>query len=170
MSGIVVLRTTVLLASAAPVATARSSPTTIDFAVATASRDEHKARTAGAFTMIGRFADVGTVVIALRFGGPRVDGTATLIGTRGIFTIGLRGTFGAIVDDGQGVAGAWSVCGGTGAYTRLRGRGHWNAVADFGAAPAGMMPPTLHGAFLGRTHRGSMRTHAWGSPVPHAPC
>jgi hypothetical protein len=59
MSGVVVLLTTVLLASAAPVATARSSPTTIDFAVATARRDEHEARTAGAITMTGPSALLG---------------------------------------------------------------------------------------------------------------
>jgi hypothetical protein len=97
---------------------------------------------------------------------PRQAGTATLIGARGIFTIGLRGTLG-IVDNRQGVAGAWSVCGGTGAYTRLRGRGHWNAVADLRAAPAGMMPPTAR-PLLGRTHRGSRRTRVGfaGAPCP----
>jgi hypothetical protein len=113
MSGVVVLLTAVLLASAAPVATARSSPTTIDFAVATASRDEHEARTAGAsagaFTMTGRFAGGRdrrhrpALCRPTRRWDRDVDRHARHLHDR------PPGTFGAIVDNRQDVAGAWSV-------------------------------------------------------------
>jgi hypothetical protein len=157
-------------AAAPPAAAARSGPVTIDFGVATTNRDQRAARAAGTFTMTGRLADAGTIGIAFRFAGRRINSTATLIGTRGIFTIGLRGTLGGIVDTRQDIAGGWAVCGGTGDYRRLRGRGRWMGVTDFGAAPADMMPPAVRGAFLGRMHRRSMRTGAGFSSGRDAHC
>jgi hypothetical protein len=76
-----------------------------------------------------------------------------LMGTRGILTIGLRGALGPILDGHQSIAGRWRVCGGTGPYLRLAGKGRWQAVTELGAAPAGMVTPTTRGAFLGRVHR-----------------
>ena len=91
---------------------------------------------------------------AYRAVGTRVDATAMLIGTRGILTIGLRGALGPILDGRQIVAGRWRVCGGTGPYLRLAGKGRWQAVTELGAAPVGMTAPTTRGAFLGRVSRG----------------
>jgi hypothetical protein len=154
------LATALTLAAAAPAAAAHAGPVIIDFAASTTTRDQHAARTVGAFTMTGRLVDTGTVAVAFRFAGPRIDGTATLIGTRGILTIGLHGTSGGVVDNRQSAAGEWGVCGGTSVYKRLRGRGHWDAIADFAAAPAGTMPPTMHGELLGHMYRNSTRSHA----------
>jgi hypothetical protein len=166
---VVMLAAVFALGAAAPVA-AQSGPVTIDFGVVTTNRDQRAARAAGTFTMTGRLADAGTIGIAFRFAGRRINSTATLIGTRGIFTIGLRGTLGGIVDTRQDIAGGWAVCGGTGDYRRLRGHGRWMGVADFGAAPADMMPPAVRGAFLGRMHRRSMRTGAGFSSGRDAHC
>jgi hypothetical protein len=101
---------------------------------------------------------------AYRAVGTRVDATAMLIGTRGILTIGLRGALGPVLDGRQSAAGRRRVCGGTGAYLRLAGKGRWEAVTEFGAEPAGMMTPTTRGAFLGRVFRGPR----FGHPEPRS--
>jgi hypothetical protein len=63
------------------------------------------------------------VTTAYRAAGPRVDATTTLIGTRGILIIGLRGALGPVLEGRQSAAGRWRVCGGTGPYLRLAVRG-----------------------------------------------
>jgi hypothetical protein len=159
-----VLAMVLALTAMAPTAAGSSGQLTIDVQAAIASRDQERFRTAGTFTMSGLLADGGTAITAYRVAGTRVDATATLIGARGILTLGMRGALGGIVDDRQRAAGRWAVCGGTGPYRRLAGRGQWQSVADIGAAPAGMMPPTVRGAFLGRVSRSSTRTP---DGVPH---
>jgi hypothetical protein len=144
---------TVVLAAAAPGAQAQRDFVAIDFRTATTSGNAQAGRTAGTFTMAGRVPDAGRMTTAYRAIGPRVDATATLIGTRGILTVGLRGAPGPVLDGRQSAAGRWRVCGGTGPYLRLAGKGRWEAVTEPGAAPAGMTAPTTSGAFLGRVSR-----------------
>jgi hypothetical protein len=151
---------TLVLAAAAPGAQAQSDFVAIDFRTATSSGNAQAGRTAGTFTMTGRVPDAGRMTTAYRAMGPRVGATATLIGTRGILTIGLRGALGPVLDGRQSAAGRWRVCGGTGPYLRLAGTGRWKAVTESGAAPAGMMTPTTRGAFLGRVSRGPRFGHS----------
>jgi hypothetical protein len=84
--------------------------------------------------------------MSYRVADARIDATATLLGARGIFTLSLHGVSGAIVAGHESRTGHWRVCGGTNAYSRLRGEGRWQADADFGAAPPGMLPHPLGGA------------------------
>ena len=155
---------TLALAAAAPGAQAQSDFVAIDFRTATSGGNAQAGRTAGSFTMSGRVPDAGRMTTAYRAVGPRVDATATLTGTRGILTIGLRGVLGPVLDGRQSAAGRWRVCGGTGPYLRLAGKGQWEAVTESGAAPAGMMTPTTSGAFLGRVSRGPR----FGHPDPRS--
>jgi hypothetical protein len=143
-----------VLAAAAPGAQAQSAFVAIDFTTATTSGNAQAGRTAGTFTITGRVPDAGRMTTAYRAVGTRVDATAMLIGTRGILTIGLSGELGPILDGRQIVAGRWRLCGGTGPYLRLAGKGRWQAVTDLGAAPAGMTAPSTRGALLGRVSRG----------------
>jgi hypothetical protein len=138
------------LAAAAPAAAGASGQLTIDFQTTTTGGDPHAARTVGTVSMTGALADAGTAITAYRVAGTRVDATATLIGARGILTIAMRGTLGGIVDGQQRAAGRWAVCGGTGPYRRLAGRGQWQSVADIGAA---MMPLAVRGALTGPVSR-----------------
>jgi hypothetical protein len=142
-----------VLAAAAPGAQAQSAFVAIDFTTATTSGNAKAGRTTGTFTSTGRVRDAGRMTTAYRAVGTQVDATAMLMGTRGILTIGLRGALGPILDGHQSVAGRWRVCGGTGPYLRLAGKGRWQAVTELGAAPAGLVTPTTRGAFLGRVHR-----------------
>jgi hypothetical protein len=107
-------------AAAAPGAQAQSDFVAIDFRTATSSGNAQAGRTAGTFTMTGRVPDAGRMTTAYRAAGPRVDATGTLIGTRGILTIGLRGALGPVLDGRQNAAGRWRVCGGTGPYPAPR--------------------------------------------------
>jgi hypothetical protein len=75
----------------------------------------------------------------VRFDGPRIKSTATLIATRARSV--SAETFGDIVDNRQSIAGEWTPLGGTGADRRLRGRGHCNGVADYVAAPPACCRP-----------------------------
>ena len=144
-------------AAAAPAAAAASGQLTIDFQATTTGGDQHAPRTLGTFSTTGALADAGTAITAYRVAGTRVDGTATLIGARGILTIAMRGTLGGIVAGQQRTGGRWAVCGGTGPYRRLAGRGQWQSVADIGAA---MMPLAVRGAFLGPVSRRLRPTRA----------
>jgi hypothetical protein len=109
---------------------------------------------AGPFSMTGSFADAGTVRTTYRVAGRYVGGSATVMGTRGIFTISLRGTLVPGGESRQSAAGRWRLCGGTGAYRHARGSGLWDAVADLRTASAGMTAPTMRGGFYGRLARG----------------
>jgi hypothetical protein len=156
------------LAAAAPAAAGQPALTTIAFQAAIASGDQ--------CTRDGRHLHHDRATCGCRnpahllpLPGPRIDATAILIGARGIFTLSLRGASGATVSNHQTVAGRWRVCGGTGAYRRLHGHGRWQADADFGTAPPGMLPPTIRGAFIGRLYRGSALGHA-GSRAHHPRC
>ena len=147
------LAVALVLAAAAPGAQAQPGFVAIDFTTATTSGNAQTGRTAGTFTSTGRVRDAGRMTTAYRAVGTRVDATAMLMGTRGILTIGLRGALGPILDGRQSVAGRWRVCGGTGPYLRLAGKGRWQAVTQLSATPVGMMTPTTRGAFLGRVYR-----------------
>ena len=122
-----------VLAAGAPGAQAQSAFVAIDFTTATTSGNAQAGRTAGTFTSTGRVRDAGRMTTAYRAVGTQVDATAMLMGTRGILTIGLRGALGPILDGHQSVAGRWRVCGGTGPYLRLAGKGRWQAVTQLGA-------------------------------------
>jgi hypothetical protein len=145
------------LTAAAPAAAGASGQLTIDFQAPTTGGDQHASRAVGTFSMTGALADAGTAITAYRVVGTRVDATATLIGARGILTIAMRGTLGGIADGQQRAAGRWAVCGGTGPYRRLAGRGQWQSVADIGAA---MMPLAVRGVFLGPVSRSFTPTWA----------
>jgi hypothetical protein len=144
------------LLAAVPATAGQAGPVTIAFQANTTTRDQHNGRTAGSFTMSGRFADTGTVTTSYRFAGPNVSGMATLSGVRGVFTIALRGTVASVVDGRQSGGGRWRLCGGTGPYKRAAGSGLWESVADFGSASPGALLPAMHGAFYGRLARGSV--------------
>jgi hypothetical protein len=160
--------TALALAAAAPAAAGQPGLATIAFQAATASGNQYTRTTAGTFTMTGPLADTGTLRTSYRFAGPRIDATTTLIGARGIFTLSLRGASGATVFGHQSGAGRWRVRGGAGAYSRLHGHGRWQADADFGTAPPGMLPPTIRGALIGRLYHSSALGHA-GSRAQHYP-
>jgi hypothetical protein len=102
-------------------------PETIAFDTTTVSSDQTARTTTGIFTMTGAVGNAGTVRASYRFADGRIQGTAILVGGRGVFTLSLRGASGATV------AGGWRVCGGTGAYRHLHGRGGWLSGADLGA-------------------------------------
>jgi hypothetical protein len=160
---------TLVLAAAAPGAQVQSDVVAIDFRTATSSGNAQAGRTAGTFTLTGRVPDAGRMTTAYRAMGPRVDATATLIGTRGILTIGLRGALGPVLDGRQSAAGRWRLCGGTGAYRHARGSGLWDAVADPPAAPGGMTAPVMHGGFYGRLARGRTARPPGSLGVPCRP-
>jgi hypothetical protein len=145
---------------AVPAAAGQAGPVTIYVQAATTARDQYAGHTTGSFMMSGRFSDAGTVSTSYRFAGPDVDGMATLIGARGVFTIALRGTVDSVVGGRQNGGGRWRLCGGTGPYKRAAGSGLWESVADFGSAPPGVLLPDMRGAFYGRLARGSAARRA----------
>lgn len=178
LARLTVLGALMATASIAPAAgadevVAPAAPATIAFQAATASGDQNIRMTIGTFGMTGPLADAGTVRTSYRFDGPRVHATAILIGARGVFTLSLRGASGATVAGHQSGAGRWRVCGGTGAYRHLHGHGRWEADADFGAGPTGLLLPAMRGAFTGRLHRGSAvagaGSHRWRAGRPIRP-
>jgi hypothetical protein len=144
------------LIAAVPASAGQAGPVTILFQAATTARDQYGGHTAGSFTMSGRFADGGNVRTSYRFAGPDVDGMATLSGARGVFTIAMRGTLDGVVGGRQNAGGRWRLCGGTGRYKHAAGSGLWESVADFGAAPPGLLLPEMRGAFYGLMVRGSV--------------
>jgi hypothetical protein len=144
------------LVAAVPASAGKAGPVTIHFHAATMTRDQFAGRTSGTFTMSGRFADTGTVTTSYRYAGLNVNGTATLMGTRGIFTMALRGMLGQVAGGVQNGAGRWRLCGGTGPYRRASGSGLWESVADLGSAPPGTLLAEMRGAFYGRLARGSV--------------
>lgn len=125
---------------------------TIAFYTASISGDRHGGQALGWFTITGATADAGTVRIAYHLYAQRLRATATFGGARGILTIGLRAELASPFDGHQAAAGRWRVCGGTGAYRRFVGRGSWSAVIDLLAAPTGVTPLALHGAYAGTAH------------------
>jgi hypothetical protein len=144
------------LITAVPASAGQAGPVTISFHAGTMTHQRFAGRTSGTFAMTGRFTDAGTVTTSYRYAGRNVDGTATLIGTRGIFTVALRGTLSRVADGVQNGAGFWRLCGGTGPYKHATGSGLWDSAADFGSSPPGMLLPDVHGAFYGRLARGSV--------------
>jgi hypothetical protein len=145
------------LIAAVPATAGQAGPVTIAFQAASPTPSQTAGHMAGTFAMSGRFADTGIVTTSYGFAGSSVGATATLTGTRGIFTIALTGRVGRVVDGRQTAGGRWRLCGGTGAYRHAAGSGLWEHVADFGVAPRGMSPPAMHGAFYGRLARGTVR-------------
>jgi hypothetical protein len=152
MKYLVPLAMLLALLAAVPASAGQAGPITISFHAATMARDQFAGRTSGTFTMTGRFADAGTVRTSYRYAGRNVAGTATLIGSRGIFTMALRGRLSPVAGGVQNGAGLWRLCGGTGPYQRAAGSGLWDSVADFGSA----LLPDMQGAFYGRLARGSV--------------
>jgi hypothetical protein len=136
---------------------------TIVFDAGTASGDRVTRTTTGTFVMTGRFRDAGIIRTSYRFAGARIDATATLIGGRGMFALSLRGSSGPMTASGQGAAGRWRVCGGTGAYRHLHGYGRWETDSDFGSVATSLSAPTVSGTFIGRLYRSSGRRHAAAS-------
>lgn len=149
------LATVAALIAAAPAGAEESDSVTANFDAVTTTGDWHGGQALGTFTMAGAPGDAGTVRIAYQLFGRRIHATATLIGAKGILTIGLHATMTTGLDDHPSAAGRWRTCGGTGPYRRLVGRGRWTAVVDVLAAPAGSRPRALHGAALGHMYRGS---------------
>jgi hypothetical protein len=165
-----ILATALALAAATPAAGGQPGAATIAFQAATPSGNQYTPTTTGTFTVTGPLTDAGTLRMAYRIADAPIDATATLIGARGVFTLSLRGVSGAIVAGHQSRAGHWRVCGGTRAYSRLHGHGRWHADADFGAAPPGMLPPTVRGAFIGPVRRGSALGAAGSQARRYARC
>src|SRR5436190_9063701 len=128
---------------------------TASFDAVTTAGDWRGGQALGTFNMTGTLGDAGTARIAYQVFGRHVRATATLIGAKGILTIGLRATVADVLDDHENAVGRWSTFGGTGPYRRLVGHGDWTAVVDVLAAPARNQPRALHGAYFGRIHRSS---------------
>ena len=158
------------LIAAAPAGAQQPDSMTVTFDAVTTTGDWQGGQALGTFAMTGPLGDAGTVRIAYRLAGRHIRATATLIGARGILTIGLRATVTEIFDDHRSAAGHWRTCGGTGPYRRLAGDGDWSAVFDVLAAQAGGLPHALHGAYLGRIHRSSALRRAGFISFPAAPC
>ena len=60
----------------------------------------------------------------------RFEATNTFVGSKGSFTIKLRGVTGPLGSAVHIARGRWSVIGGTGAYEDLEGKGRLEAVTD----------------------------------------
>jgi hypothetical protein len=144
------LATVTALIAAVPAGAEQSDSVTLGFHAVTTTGDWHDGQALGTFTMRGTLGDAGTVRIAYRLSGRRIRATATLIGAKGILTIGVRASVAPVVDDHQSAVGRWRTCGGTGPYRRLFADGDWTAVLDVLAAPTGSLPRALHGVYLGR--------------------
>jgi hypothetical protein len=151
------LATATALIAAAPAGAEQSDPVTLNFDAVTTTGDWHGGEALGTFTMAGTLGDAGTARIAYRLLGRRIRATATLIGAKGILTIGVRASMAPVVDDHQSAVGRWRTCGGTGPYRRLVAYGDWTAVLDVLAAPTGSLPQALHGVYLGRSEPSSAR-------------
>jgi hypothetical protein len=164
------LATVIALIVPAPVGADQQGSVTVSFDAVTTTGDWQGGQALGTFTMTGALADVGTVRIAYWLFGRRIRATATLMGGKGILTIGLGGTLAPILDGRQSIVGRWRTCGGTGPYRHPRGRGDWTAVVDVLAAPAGMVPRALHGAYVGRIYRGSAHRRAGSFSAREAHC
>jgi hypothetical protein len=143
----------IVLVMAVPAAAEPSAPLTITFDATTTTIGWHSGQASGTFTAAGALTDAGTVRLSYRLSAGRVDATATLMGAKGILTIGQRGTLTAMLDARQSAAGVWRTCGGTGAYRRFGGHGSWEAVVDELASPAGTVPHNFHGSYVGLGHR-----------------
>jgi hypothetical protein len=149
------LATATALIAAAPAGAEQPDSVMLNFDAVTTTGDWHSGQALGTFTMAGTRGDTGTVRIAYRLLGRRIRATATLIGTKGILTIGVRASMAPVVDDHQSAVGHWRTCGGTGPYRRLVAYGDWTAVVDVLAAPTGSLPRALHGVYLGRSEPSS---------------
>ena len=149
------LATVIAVIAAAPAGAEQSDSVTTTFDAVTTTGDWHSGQALGTFTMTGAVGDAGTVRIAYRLFGRRIHAMATLIGAKGILTVGLRATIAEVANDHQSAVGRWRTCGGTGPYRRLVGDGDWTSVVDVLAAPAGSLPRALHGEYLGRVYRSS---------------
>jgi hypothetical protein len=145
------LATVTALIAAAPAGAEQSDSVTLGFDAVTIAGDWHGGQALGTFTMGGTLGDAGTVRIAYRLFGRRIRATATLIGAKGILTIGVHASMAPVVDDHQSAVGRWRTCGGTGSYRHLVAYGDWTAVLDVLAAPTGSLPQALHGVYLGRS-------------------
>jgi hypothetical protein len=139
--------------AAAPAGAEQSDSMAVGFDAVMTTGDWHGGQALGTFTLTGTLGDTGTVRIAYGLFGPRIHATATLIGAKGILTIGLRATTALVLNDHQSAVGRWRTCGGTGPYRRLVARGDWSAVVDVLATPAGSVPRALHGTYFGRIYR-----------------
>ena len=142
--------TVTILIAAGPAGAEQLGSVTANFDAVTTTGNAHAGQALGTFTMAGARNDDGTVRITYRVIGRHMRATATLIGTKGILTIGARATVAAVVDDHQRAIGRWDACGGTGPYQRLVAYGDWTAVTDVLAGPTGNLPGAVHGAYLGR--------------------
>jgi hypothetical protein len=60
----------------------------------------------------------------------RFEATNTFVGSKGSFTIKLRGVTGPLGSPVHVARGRWTVIGGTGAYEDLEGKGRFKAVTD----------------------------------------
>lgn len=63
-------------------------------------------------------------------GEARFEATNTFVGSKGSFTIRIRGVTGPLGSPVHVARGRWSVIGGTGEYADLEGRGKLKAVTD----------------------------------------
>jgi hypothetical protein len=143
----------IVLVVAVPAAAQPSAPLTIAFDATTTTIGWHSGQASGTFTAAGALTDAGTMRLSYRLSTGRVEATATLIGAKGILTIGQRATLTAMLDARQSAAGVWRTCGGAGAYRRFGGHGSWEAVVDEIASPAGIVPHNFHGSYSGLGHR-----------------
>jgi hypothetical protein len=144
------LATVTALIAAAPAGAEQSGVVTANFDAVTTTGDWHSGQALGTFTMAGTLGDAGTVRFAYRLFGRRIHATATLIGAKGILTIGVRASMAPVVNDHESAVGRWRTCGGTGPYQHLSAYGDWTAVADVLPGPTGSLPLALHGVYLGR--------------------
>ena len=150
----------VLLALAAPAAAQPSEALSINFdATAATAGTWHGGQASGTFTATGALTDAGRMRLTYRLFGQSMDATTTLIGAKGILTIGQHATVTTTIDH-QTVAGRWHTCGGTGPYRRFSGHGDWIAAVDMLATPTGIVPRALHGSYRGRGHWRSARKPA----------
>lgn len=167
MRSVATLATVTALFAAAPAGAQQPDPVMVNFDALTTTGDGYGGQALGTFTMTGARSDTGTVRIAYRLFGRRIDATATLMGAKGILAIGLRATMAPVLNDHRSAVGRWGICGGTGPYRRLAGQGDWTALVDVLAAPAGSLPRALHGAYIGRTYRSSALRRASSSRDVH---
>jgi hypothetical protein len=162
--------TVIALIAAASAGAEPPDSVTIGFDAVTTTVAWHGGQALGTFMMTGTLADAGTVRIAYRLFGRRINATATLIGAKAILTIALRATLAPTLDDRQSAVGRWRICGGTGPYRRLQGYGRWKGSVDGLAAPAAIAPRALHGVSIGRIYRGSARRRAGSFPRGDTHC
>jgi hypothetical protein len=150
---VVPLGMVIVLVLAVPAAAEPSVPLTITFDATTTTVGWHSGQASGTFTAAGALTDAGTVRLSYRLSAGRVDATATLMGAKGIVTIGQRATLTATADARQHAVGVWRTCGGAGAYRGFGGHGSWEAVIDELVSPAGIVPRNFHGSYVGLGRR-----------------